>query len=278
MNIGPFLLFLCILILISAQYPNLVNNNSQKIEKLHSGTTKNKEMIMSQSLQTVLSYPSQTHFLFWTGGYDSTFRLCQLLYESSDPILPIYISDPSMDGDNISRMNRKQEWQAMQNILRDIYVLRPDAVNRIYPILEIKQIPISPEVESKMRRLYENGWNHRPRTQYGAMAQVSLNLNREVEVGVENSDHSTMLRMVRNDIVWDEDKSMMRLHWEDLANPDLIIFKKFKYPVIQLTKEDMLYFARLYGFDGILMKTWSCWFPINGRPCGKCNMCRERII
>ena len=53
-----------------------------------------------------------------------------------------------------------------------------------------------------------------------------------------------------------------------------------RFPLFGRTKEDLLIKARKYGYDSILKKTWSCWFPnpANNKPCGKCPMCKERII
>ena len=40
-----------------------------------------------------------------------------------------------------------------------------------------------------------------------------------------------------------------------------------------------LYFRHLVNnFDDILNKTWSCWYPRNNKPCGRCVMCRERFV
>jgi len=36
--------------------------------------------------------------------------------------------------------------------------------------------------------------------------------------------------------------------------------------------------AKKLGFDDLLYYTWTCWFPINGKPCNKCKPCKERII
>ena len=30
------------------------------------------------------------------------------------------------------------------------------------------------------------------------------------------------------------------------------------------------------GFNHILDMTWSCWYPRNNKPCGRCIMCRDR--
>ena len=32
------------------------------------------------------------------------------------------------------------------------------------------------------------------------------------------------------------------------------------------------------NFSNILDMTWSCWYPINGKACQNCIMCKARII
>jgi hypothetical protein len=221
--------------------------------------------------------------LFWTGGYDSTFRLCQILFTSSSSVLPIYIADPSMDGENVSRKNRKQEYHAMQNILSSLYSINPSFQQRIYPILYIHKVPICPYIRRNMRILYEKGLVHRPITQYSAMAQVCYNLGKSIEVGVENSEHSTMGNIVKNNIVYNQHSNTYQMNpnrkllknKEDQAK---MIFSNFDFPIIKYRKEDMLLEAEKYKYDTILKQTWSCWFPENGRKCGKCPMCKERIL
>ena len=53
-----------------------------------------------------------------------------------------------------------------------------------------------------------------------------------------------------------------------------------RLPCYGKTKKDLLLSAKTYGFDNILHLTWSCWFPNKktGKQCGKCPMCRERVI
>ena len=54
--------------------------------------------------------------------------------------------------------------------------------------------------------------------------------------------------------------------------------KYIKFPLYNQSKEDILFRAKLNGYDDILLNSWSCWFPKNGKPCKKCPMCKERII
>ncbi len=243
---------------------------------------------MSQTIDQVRAYPPNTHFLFWTGGYDSTFRLGQILHTTRDPVLPIYINDPKMDGDNVARKNRDQEMAAMANILELLYRINPSYRPRIYPTLVIHHIPISPTVRANMYNLYRKGLNRRPITQYAAMAEFSLLTGKRIEVGVENSDHSAMRRMIRADLVPNPARPNIRppilvldpspKALKERPNPEVIIFRNLDYPIIEYTKEAMLKEAKRDGYDQILRNSWSCWFPVKGRACGKCAMCQERIL
>ena len=59
---------------------------------------------------------------------------------------------------------------------------------------------------------------------------------------------------------------------------DVKVWENFTYPIRHLSKEDELDEAKKLGFDDLLYYTWTCWFPINGKPCNKCKPCKERII
>ena len=56
------------------------------------------------------------------------------------------------------------------------------------------------------------------------------------------------------------------------------IFSGFNQPLRTINKEEMLEDAKQFGFDELLYYTWTCWYPINGKPCNKCKMCEERTI
>ena len=39
----------------------------------------------------------------------------------------------------------------------------------------------------------------------------------------------------------------------------------------------MMNIGKNEGFADILSISWSCWYPKNGKPCGKCGMCSYRV-
>ena len=63
-------------------------------------------------------------YLFWTGGYDSTFRLCELLIIEKKKVQPIYIYynlDSIKTTDFWVRKNRSNEIKSMNKIKSILY-------------------------------------------------------------------------------------------------------------------------------------------------------------
>jgi len=219
----------------------------------------------------------QPIYLFWTGGYDSTFRLCQLVIDQKKPVLPIYITDDDLDNPTGSyrRKNRKYEIEAMDKIKESIIKAFPYTKPLINPTIYINKVIINDEIKTAMLNLYNSKKNHRPMSQYGGLAQVTVDMNKKIEIAVENDSHSTMRKMVIKDLVQTGEYYVIK---DEPSDPNLKIFKNFLYPTINITKEEMLDIAKKNNYANILGLTWSCWFPVEGKPCGKCPMCNSRII
>ena len=84
-------------------------------------------------------------YLFWTGGYDSTFRLCQLLINEKKKVLPIYISWKDLDNSPnkyYKRNNHKQEIKAINNIRKEIIKKFPEVKNNFMKTKIINNINI----------------------------------------------------------------------------------------------------------------------------------------
>ena len=52
-------------------------------------------------------YYSNPVYVFWTGGYDSTFRICQLLVRYKTAVQPVYITDKYIDNHKENSTRRK---------------------------------------------------------------------------------------------------------------------------------------------------------------------------
>lgn len=210
--------------------------------------------------------------LFWTGGFDSTFRLLQLVLIEKKCVAPIYLNFPELDGFHIRRQNVKFELKTIQRIIGELN--RLGVGYRIMPLKVITNINLSPEVLESMQILYDEGFLRRAVSQYAHMVQYSLDKNIIIEEGAENSPHSTSNKMVKPYL-----NSDGLLDLEKIAGTPLMAIRNLKFPIINLTKKQMLEIAKKHNFDYILLWTKSCWWPSStGKPCLKCIMCKDRII
>jgi len=234
--------------------------------------------------QNVTINPSvPVHYVFWTGGYDSTFIVLYYLYQTYSNknnilIQPIYLSgcvDNVVCHSDDSRQSKKYEMETMDKIRSRI----PEELRkRLLPTIVISDIEIDDDIDAKAKALFRVGHSTRPRNQYASIAQVCKNLSISGAVGVvRDDDHDNWGKIVGN--IKNKNTSDAQLDINDIKDiKEYSIFSEFRFPTIFISKQEMMEIARRYRFDSILSLSWSCWFPFEGKPCGKCNMCKNRII
>lgn len=221
---------------------------------------------------------NNTTSLFWTGGFDSTFRLCQLLINEKKKVQPIYIACKNVDtAGKGGRRSKLNELQAMKVIRQQLAINFPYTKSLLYPVLYVKHIRPNKDIDRKSRYIhYTLGKYSRPYTQYERMARFSSYYPNTIEVGLENCGTGLDNATKGNRIGYGPNCRI-----NDNLIPKykaLEIYKKFRFPIVHLTKKQMVTVAKKNGYYNILKNTWSCWFPKNGKPCGKCEMCKKRII
>ena len=216
-------------------------------------------------------------YLFWTGGFDSTFRLCQALIKEKQAVQPIYINDRQLDNthsERIKRRNTEQEQKSMQKIRHMILKHFPFVKenNLLQKLVSIPNCDYDNIIRKSMLTLHKKKYIRRPQCQYGGMAQVCKNLNLNIEVCAEIGGFFE--QKLKNKMKC----AYGRCRFDYDSNHALHIFNRFELPLILYTKKDMISESIADGYDIILKQTWSCWYPVNNQPCGKCDMCRHRPI
>jgi len=232
------------------------------------------------------------HYVFWTGGYDSTFIVLYYLYQTYSNsnkynknnkdilIQPIYLSgcvDNMVCHSDDSRQSKKYEMETMEKIRSRI----PEELRkRLLPTIVISDIKIDDDIDAKAKALFRVGHSTRPRNQYASIAQVCKNRSIVGAVGVvRDDDHDNWGKIVGNVKNKNTSDAQFDYNHKDIKDmKEYSIFSEFRFPTIFLTKQEMMDIAKRYHFDSILSLSWSCWFPEEGKPCGKCNMCKTRII
>lgn len=229
--------------------------------------------------------------LFWTGGFDSTFRLCQLLIDKKKRVQPIYIKSNNTDGhflfgSKIKRNNVDFEIKAMNNIRKNLNNKYPYTKQNLLKTKYINEIEIDNNYIIAMRNLYFQhfgllapflnqsfGFFSRPHNQYTTLAMFTKKYPFVCEVGVEKCNTGLDIHTAKYRIGKGSTCKLI-----DKKPDNLKIFDKFRFPIIHLTKKDMLNISIKNNYNDILKRTWSCWFPVNNLPCGKCDMCIHRIV
>ena len=220
--------------------------------------------------------------VFWTGGYDSTFRVLQACIDERRTVIPYYLAG---DIDNHAsgrtrRKNHAEEQRAMQRVRDGLQRAFPEAARRLQPLVVVDDVPISKSTRVAMRTLHANKVVRRRTCQYGSLGEYSLRLGQPVEIGIVKDGHSNAgIYYGVHDKVAGVGASC-RLTADAIArHPEYALFRNCVFPLMHLDKAEMLRIATAHGYAHLLQHTWSCWYPTaEGTPCNKCLMCRERVL
>ena len=206
-----------------------------------------------------MNTPQNTIHLFWTGRFDSTFRLCQILLLEDKAVQPIYIMCGTTDSDdiNIQRNNQQKELQIMKDIRKRIINDYPYLAIKFLPTLYVINLKKNTRISNSFEQLYyKHRFFSRPSNQYERMARFASDYEYPIEVGLEKCRTGLDLATYKNRVgVGPETQLKPNLEHKYL---DLEIFRPFRFPIVHLTKEDMKRIAIKNNFYYILQITWSC--------------------
>lgn len=213
--------------------------------------------------------PFVTHLL-WTAGWDSTYRLLDLVIRRGREVAPHYIVDPGRPG-------TMQELLAMRAIRKRIAKEHPGREQLIQPTRTTLLDSIEPNAEltAKFERLKARAYLG---SQYDWLARyIHQHGIEQLELCIHADDRAEgfVREFVEQVSLPDGDG-----YWQirrDASGGDIGLFAHFHFPILNLTKTEMRRAAEAAGFGRIMALTWFCHTPIGGRPCGVCNPCRYTI-
>lgn len=311
---------------------NYINNNTETTTKFNS--IQNKNQVINYTIHNIkssnnknttsknnkikkeikLNNPSNIFYIYWTGGYDSTYRLCEMLIIEKKIVQPLYVKY-ALDNDcpdsedtcnkKWVRRNREQELIAMKNIKKSILKLFPWCKKLLLPTIyiteDIDDKPFNKYFESKFYK--NNLWPYkRSKHQYLFLSKYAYYHKIYIDTGVLGIHNNTVFgKFLEKYLQPIEERYKSPVKKQKLIamnmgiKPTLVqivevskgkeIKEKhymhyLRFACFGKTKKDLLIKAKKHNFDNILIKSWSCWFPDKktGKECGKCPMCKERVI
>lgn len=214
----------------------------------------------------------ETVYIFWTGGWDSTYRVVELSRMSNIIVKPIYIFDPN-------RKSHDYELKAI-NKITELLNRKPESKSKIenVTIISIDEIPQNEEISNVAKMLKEeNGlgiqhdWTARVALQYPSVEmciEKALPSAGYTPIKDTLSQYATLIKAPLGGVKIDVDKSDKRAQ---------LIFGNIILPIFEITEEDMLKNIKAWGYEDIMSNIWFCHNPIKGVPCGFCSPCHTKM-
>lgn len=218
--------------------------------------------------------------LLWTGGFDSTFRLCQLSRMENVEVQPIYCIFPQDQ-----RPNKFREMEAQDTILQMVRA-RPETKAEILDPVRLtpNDLPPDPDYDLAFCRHF---------TADEPAVSGQLRALGKVPLLYPNAEFCIEARFPQR-VTKDQPHGKTRTYMEDhgfrfkehpdgsvsydasKADPDTrLLFGRFSYPVLLIPEIKMLSFIRQWKYEEIFQHTWTCDFN-QEVPCGICHQCQVK--
>ena len=212
---------------------------------------------------------TRTVNLLWTSGWDSTFRLLTLAANENTLINIFYIMQEVRGSLDI-------EMHTMDSLLKEMKQRFPGLEDRICSITHFKfnDIVKDPEIEEKYAQLNLISPFGAQYTWLAEFAKMHGIYDMEMSIAANDGRvyvHLENVCEIAEDPILGE---YYQLSSEIGEDSPYSMFRYFRFPTMMYTKLDMKRIAEENGVIDILKKSWFCYTPIKGKPCGQCNPCR----
>lgn len=202
---------------------------------------------------------SDTLHVLWTGGWDSTYRVLDLMVHASPiTIQPHYVLNPK-------RLSHRFELSAIERI-RERAIQRWG--NRLLTprTIDVDKIPISDTARQQHAELVQR-FHIGPQYLWLAEYARSTGIDRmELCIHVDDKAYGVIAAL--------RESEHCAAGTHDTNAADLIR-ERFSFPILRLTKQQMRDKARASGFEDLMDLTWFCQIPTrDDTPCGFCNPCQ----
>jgi hypothetical protein len=197
--------------------------------------------------------------VLWTSGWDSTYRVADLLLVQRRSVQPWYVMDSA-------RLSTRRELKTLDAMRRALIEKDPGVSQRLLPLktFKVEDIPADAEISAAYAGILEHGYLG---IQYEWLARLAKAENVDLELSIHSEDKFTEFLGGRTVV----DAQGARRASPAAQNP---VFKKFLFPLLGVSKLDMQEKGAAHGFSDIQEMTWFCHTPLlDGEPCGFCNPC-----
>lgn len=210
------------------------------------------------------------HHVLWTGGWDSTYRVADLLLVHGRHVQPWYVIDPE-------RRTTARELATMDRIKAALVARDRTVEERLRPTDVRERADLTPDAS-----ILEAARSVRARAsmpeQYVWLAALADVAGVDgLELGIDERTDTPALDDVEVAFAPQPAPDDWAFVPADGNPADVArIFRSFRLPISELSKADTERLATAAGFADLLELTWFCrWPTVLGNPCGQCVPCRD---
>lgn len=194
--------------------------------------------------------------IFYSGGYDSTSLMLRCLVTDNLTVQPLVVITPYLDGTSDKfRPSYLHEKTSRDNFYRRFKAKYPDLQHNLLPEITIKHVVLDRDTRKIGIQGFNSGLFTRKTNQLLYFHQICKDRGYDKALVAYQGDDPFSNRL--SSTSWSQ---------------------YLEFPIINQTKNDLLQESIKAGYDEFLYKTWSCWYPIDDKPCGKCRLCEITIV
>ena len=206
--------------------------------------------------------------IFWTGGWDSTYRMIELSILEVN-VQPIYVVDPE-------RGSVKFELSAMEKILLALNE-RTETKASFLPILmiDLKDITQDEGVSKAYMHIRESV---KLGSQYEWLGWLALQYP-GVEIGIEKpyGEFSGCITAIEKFGKFKYDEDAMIVDQDASSDECNKLFGNMRFPIADKTEKEMIENIKNWGYEDVMKNLWFCHAPIKEQPCGMCRPCQQKM-
>lgn len=205
--------------------------------------------------------------LLWTGGWDSTFRLLQLLLQHRVEVAPYYLEDPT-------RASTQREIQTMERITAALHESHPYTRALLQPLrrFAVEKIPIDSDIAAALREIRRRSYLGSQYAWLPAFCRQQALPDLELCVHVDDKVQA-LLRGYAEEFAHPAGYRSMRVDRAHTGSAEHTLFASFSFPLFHIDKVGIDRAADAAGWGELMELTWFCHAPLRGRPCGICPPC-----
>jgi hypothetical protein len=205
--------------------------------------------------------------LLWTGGWDSTFRLLQLLLLHRIPVAPYYLEDPT-------RASTPIELQTMARITDHLHEHYPHTRALLQPLqlASVGDVAGDQEIDAALKQIRERVFIGSQYAWLPAFCKQRGIVDMELGVHVDDKVQA-LLRAFALEYDHPLGFRTVRVDPRHAGSAEFRLFRYFSFPLFHIDKVGIDRRADAEGWGALMDMTWFCHKPARGRPCGVCAPC-----